>query len=100
VGTNISDGASGISVATTFIWTFSEAIMASLMLGSNMFLMKADGTPVVGVLSINTLHTIVTFTPSTPLSAATDYIAICTTNIKDLAGNALAANSVVNFQTA
>lgn len=100
VSTNIADGASGVSVATSFIWTFDEAVMASTVVGSNMFLMKADGTPVVGTLSINSLHTIVTFTPSVALSASTDYIAICTTNIKDLSGNALAANSVVNFQTA
>lgn len=100
VATNIADAASGIVVTTDFIWTFDEAIIASAVTGSNFFLMTNAGIPVAGALSIDATHTIVTFNPTASLSALTDYIAIATTNITDLAGNALAANKVVNFTTA
>lgn len=94
------DGASGVAVDANFVWTFNEAIMASTVTAANFFLMKSDGTPVAGALTIDTAHEVVTFNPTVNLSASTDYIAICTTNVKDLAGNALAATSVTNFQTA
>lgn len=94
-----ADAATGVALAATVAWTFNEAIRASTMLPSNFFLMEADGTPVAGTLSINTGHTIVTFTPTANLITATDYVAIATVGVKDIAGNALAAPSVSNFTT-
>ena len=93
------DTATDVAISAAVTWTFNEAIIASAATGANFFLMKADGTAVVGTLTINALHTIVTFTPTSNLANATAYIAICTTNVTDLAGNALAANSVSNFTT-
>jgi hypothetical protein len=43
--------------------------------------------------------TTATFTSTAPLQASTAYVATVTTGAKDLAGNALAANVVLNFTT-
>lgn len=101
VTTTPIDGATGVSVSAPFIWTFSEAILASSVTPANFFVLKAsDGSLVAGNLAIDANHTTVTFTPSANLASLTDYIAIATINVKDINGNALAANSVTNFRTA
>ncbi len=101
VTTTPIDEATAVAVTAAFVWTFSEAIQASLVTPANFFVVKnSDGTVVAGTLAVSGGNTIVTFTPSANLTALTDYIAIATTNVKDLAGNALAANSVTNFKTA
>jgi phi13 family phage major tail protein len=93
------DGASGVALAATIVWTFSKAIQAALMTGANFFVTTAAGVAKAGALSINTLNTIVTFTPTTPLVTGTTYIAVVTTNVKDLSGNALAVDNVIDFAT-
>lgn len=95
-----SDGTNNAAVGANIAWTFSEAIKASCVTPSNFMVVKAtDGTAVAGTLT-RTSDTVVTFDPTTDLGAATAYIAIATTNIQDLAGNALAANEITNFATA
>lgn len=95
------DAAAGVAVGANVVWTFSEAIQASDVVAANFFVVKAsDGTAVPGALSIDVDHKIVTLNPTSNLDAATAYIAFATTNIEDLAGNALAANSITNFTTA
>lgn len=96
-----ANNATGTAVGSAVNWTFSEAILASLVTDSNFFLIKdSDGSAVAGTLSINTARTVVTFTPGANLTAATAYRAICTKDVSDLAGNKLAANSVTKFTTA
>lgn len=96
-----ANNATNVAVGASVNWTFSEAILASQVTDSNFFLIKdSDGSAVAGTLSINTARTVVTFTPSANLSAATAYRAICTKDVCDLAGNKLAANSVTKFTTA
>lgn len=95
------DAATAVAVSANVVWTFNEAIQDGSVSDSNFFLMKAsDGTLVPATLSINGAKTIVTLDPVSNLTAATPYIAIATTNVKDLAGNRLAVNNVVNFTTA
>ncbi|GAB6174506.1 hypothetical protein JCM15765_39840 [Paradesulfitobacterium aromaticivorans] len=94
------DGASTVAVDANIVWTFSKAIQSSLVTSGNFFVMQADGIPVSGTLSINAAQTVVTFDPTNNLAAVTDYVAICTQNVKDTNGNALAATSVTNFTTA
>jgi hypothetical protein len=94
------DAATSVSVDTTVVWTFNEAIKKSGVKAANFFLMEADGTAVDGALTVNAAGTEVTFTPTSSLTASTAHIAICTTNVTDLAGNALAAIEVTNFTTA
>ena len=62
--------------------------------------MQNDGTAVDGALTISSDLKTVTFNPTSDLSSSTAYIAVATTNVTDLAGNALAANNVINFTTA
>jgi hypothetical protein len=96
-----TDGATGVAVSANIVWTFNEAIRSSSVDPSNFMVLKAsDGSTVAGTLTINAGKTVVTFDPATNMTAATDYIAICTTGIKDISGNALAANSTINFTTA
>jgi hypothetical protein len=62
--------------------------------------MTAAGVVKACNISVDTDRKIVTMDPTTNMEAATGYIAIVTTNVKDLAGNALEAASIINFTTA
>jgi hypothetical protein len=95
-----ADTATNFVVTSNIVWTFNEAIAHDTINAANFFVMKSDGTAVAGALSHNAAQTVITFDPTSSLSAGTDYIAIATTGVTDLNGNALAANSVSNFQTA
>lgn len=95
------DTATGIVVTADVVMTFSEAIKADTINGSNFMLIKAsDGTIVAGALSYNAGQTIVTFNPTASLSGATAYIMIIGTGVKDVKGNSLAAVNMFNFTTA
>ena len=87
------------SATSAVNWTFNEAIQYSTVIASN-FMVAADvaGTLVSGSLSVNAGRTVVTFTPTVNLTAATAYRAIVTSGVKDLAGNSL-ATSITKFTT-
>jgi hypothetical protein len=93
------DTAIDVAINANVVWTFSEAIQPACVNDANFYLMKADGTLVAGDLTIGTNDTVVTFNPTANLANNTDYLAIATKNVKDLAGNSLAATSVANFKT-
>ena len=92
-----ADAATNQLATVNVVWTFDEAIQPALATDANFTLTKADGTAVAGAVTINTLNTIVTFNPTASLDASGVYIAFASKNIKDMSGNALAANSVTNF---
>jgi len=94
------DGATSVAVDTTVQWVFSEAIRTSDVTSGNFFLMADDGTVVDATLSISADKTTVTLTPAFNLSSATTYQAVVTEDVRDLAGNRLAATSVTTFTTA
>ena len=95
------DAAEDVAVTANIIWTFSEALQPGTVNADNVYLIKAsDGTVVAGALSYNASEFKITFDPTASLSAATAYIAVAGTGIKDLVGNKLAAASVINFTTA
>jgi len=95
------DAATAVAVSANIVWTFNKAIDTTKVKSSNFFLIKAtDGTLVPGALTVNGTGTVVTLDPTTNLTAATAYIATCTTNVTDMAGNALASNIITNFTTA
>ena len=75
---------------------FSEA-MNSSTINATTFTLKQGTTAVAGTVAYS--GTSATFTPSTILAANTIYTATITTGAKDLAGNALAANTVWTFTT-
>lgn len=95
------DADAAVAVSANVVWTFSEPIQPALVNPANFFLTKAsDGTIVAGSLTLNASRTVVTLDPTTNLTAATAYIATATKNVKDINGNALAANEITNFTTA
>lgn len=96
-----ADGATGVSVSASVVWTFSEALALSTVTKGNFLVFKtSDGTPVNGALTINSARTIVTFTPASNLSASTDYTAVVSPDVKDVAGNELGTAYITSFTTA
>jgi hypothetical protein len=78
------------------VLTFSEAMDPSTI-NSTTFTLNQGTTAVLGTVAYS--GTTATFTPSNVLAASTTYTATITTGAKDLAGNALAANTVWSFTT-
>lgn len=90
-----------VVVGATVVWTFSEAMDLRTLTTDNFALvLDASGVNVPGAVAVNAAKTIVTFTPTANLTAATPYRAIVTTGVKDLAGNRMAGISVTKFTTA
>ncbi len=93
----------GICLTKTVTATFSEPMDASTLTATNFTV--ADGTAAVaGSVSYNAASQVATFTPTAAAGFAasrtfTVTIASGNTGVKDLAGNALAANSVSTFTT-
>ena len=78
------------------VFTFSEA-MDPLTINTSTFTLMQGTTPVAGTMAYSGITA--TFIPTNSLAASTTYTATITTGAKDLAGNALAANTVWNFTT-
>ncbi len=98
VTTNPADGASSVAVDANITWTFSNEIRPSDVSAANFTVTKNDGTAVAGTLSY--ANKVVTFNPTSDLDTSSTYIAIATIGVHDIYGQALAANSVINFATA
>jgi len=79
--------------------TFSRAMDPTTM-STTTFTLAQNATNVVGVVSLDVLTNIATFTPAAPLLANTVYTATISTAAKDLGGTALAANYSWSFTTA
>jgi hypothetical protein len=90
------NNATGVLNSKVVAITFSEAMDISTISASTFTLMQGT-TPVTGTVSYSGV--IATFTPSNSLVAGMTYTATITTGAKDLAGNALAANTVWSFTT-
>jgi hypothetical protein len=95
-----ANNATAIATTTTVVWTFNEALDGAYVNDGNFMIQKADGTIVAGTVSINAGKTQVTFTPSAALTAATVYTTSVSKNIRDAAGNTMAANYGSKFTTA
>jgi len=94
------DLATGVALNGTANSTFSEAIDPLTITTATFKLAGPGVTAVTGAVGYNALAKIATFTPAASLAASTTYTATITTGVKDLAGNALAANKVWSFTTA
>jgi Ice-binding-like/Bacterial Ig-like domain len=90
------NNATGITANKVVSLTFSEAMTASTI-NSTTFTLKQGTNAVAGTVAYSGL--IATFTPTSALLGSTIYTATITTGAKDLAGNALAANTVWLFTT-
>src|SRR5690606_12312906 len=87
----------GVAVNTTAAATFSEAINPTTVTPLTFTFMQG-AVAVPGSIAVGPANT-VTFTPTAVLASFTVYTATLTTGVKDLAGNALAANYVCSFTT-
>jgi hypothetical protein len=99
------NGATGVSTATTVTATFSEA-MDPATIGATTFELRNPANAVVaGTVSYNSATRTATLVPSAALANGTTYTATVRggatdPRVKDVAGNALAANSTWSFTTA
>ncbi len=81
----------------TITATFSEE-MDPLSISTSTFILKQGLTTIPGMVEY--FGTTATFNPTNTLEAETVYTATITTEVKDTAGNALAADKVWSFTTA
>lgn len=94
------DAATGVVVSANVVATFNEAIQSGDVTAKNFFCFKSDGTLVPGALSIDAANEVVTFNPTSNLSAATSYVFVIAAGIHDTAGNATTDPTIINFTTA
>ncbi len=94
--TNPVSGATGVALSASASATFSKA-MASGTFTAATFTLTAGGLPIAG--SVSGSGSIATFLPITALPASTLITATVVAGVKDLAGNALAANYSFHFTT-
>jgi hypothetical protein len=100
IATVPASGATLVATNSNITATFSKAMDPSTITASGTLTLAVFGTGGAAVPgTIQYAGTIATFTPTSPLAAATEYTAMITTAAKDLTGNALAANYVWSFTT-
>jgi YVTN family beta-propeller protein len=97
-------GAAGVATSSVVTATFNEAMDASTINSTTIELRNAASALVTATVSWNATTRVVTLTPSAPLAAATTYTATVRggatdPRVKDVAGNALAANQTWSFTT-
>jgi WD40 repeat protein len=102
--TTPTNGATNISTGTTLTATFSEAMAPATISTSTFELRNPANALVTATVSYDAASKTATLTPSSALAASTTYTATVkggTTDprVKDLAGNALAANFSWSFTT-
>ena len=96
--TSPENGAIGICPNAVIQATFDSA-MAPASFSAETFTLTTANNPVSGAISYNTANHTASFTPSSDLTTATNYVATLTTGITDNEGNPLANNVVWRFAT-
>jgi hypothetical protein len=102
--TSPTNGATGVSIDANVTATFNEA-MAAATIASNTFELRDPGNVLVpAVVTYDSASRTATLDPSASLALATTYTATVRggatdPRVKDVAGNALAANVVWSFTT-
>lgn len=100
-GVTPTNGATGVSVSSAVTVTFSEAMDPTTINGTTITLRNTvTSAAVSGTLSHNSATNVATFTPASGLTAGTGYTVTVTTGVRDLAGNAMAAQFTSAFTTA
>jgi hypothetical protein len=98
-------GANNVSVGANVVVTFSEAMNATTVNGTTVELRNPSNTLVPATVSYNAASLTATLDPTAALAAGTTYTArvrggATDPRVKDLAGNALAADVTWTFTTA
>lgn len=98
IATQPINAASGVATNSKVSATFSEG-MDLLTINIGSFTVMQGASPVSGTVTYSAADSIATFTPTGPLAINTLFAATLTTDVKDLAGNPMAANFVWSFTT-
>jgi len=98
ISTQPSNGATGISIATTVIARFDIDMKASTVT-SNNFILKSGSVEINGTVVYDAIDRTATFTPSASLEHLTEYTAKITTGICDCEGKTLADEVEWKFTT-
>jgi hypothetical protein len=101
-GVTPANGATGVNAASTVTATFSEAMDAATLTPGTFVLRDSANAVVAAMLSYTVAH-VGTLTPSPALASSTTYTATIvggSSGVKDVSGNALAADVVWSFSTA
>src|SRR4030095_2995351 len=96
------NGVTPVSVGTSVTATFSEAMNASTITAATVELTNPDGKAVAATVSYAAGSNVATLTPTTLLAPLTTYTATVrggATGVKDVSGNAMAADVVWSFFT-
>lgn len=96
VNVSPSSGAVGVAANRSFTALFSEPLDGTTVTTSS-FTLKKGGVPVAGSVSYGFNQA--TFTPAARLDYSSEYTLTLTSDIKDLAGNALASVTSWSFTT-
>lgn len=97
-----TNGATSVAIGVRPTVTFSEAMTASTITTSTVFLRNASGATVAGTVAYNAATNTATITPTASLSNSTNYTIVVkggASGVKDAAGNALAADVTASFTT-
>ncbi|MGM0594067.1 MAG: ice-binding family protein [Pseudomonadota bacterium] len=99
VSTNPDDGATAIATNQSVMATFSEA-MDETTLDDTSFTVQGDNEPAtVGSVTLDDASNTAVFTPTSDLSASTDYTATLTTAATSSSGKTMASDYVWSFAT-
>ncbi|MBH8563571.1 DUF4082 domain-containing protein [Nostoc sp. CENA67] len=101
--TTPSNNATGVSTGTSVTATFSEA-MDSTTINTSTFELQGPNSTISATVTYNANNNTATLTPNSPLAISTTYSATVKggstdPRVKDVAGNALAANVTWSFTT-
>ena len=92
--------ATAVATSAIYAWTMSESLNPATVTKNNFYLVKdTDGTLVPGTVTYVDATKVVTFTPTSALSAVTKYLAIVDNDVTDVAGNHIVATARI-FTTA
>src|SRR5439155_599910 len=94
-----ANGATGVAINSPITATFSEAVQSSTINTNTFTLKDSSNNAIAGTVSLSPDGKTATFTPSSNLALPATYTATISTGVKDLAGNAMAANYVWTFTT-
>lgn len=96
--TNPGDAATAVAINRKITATFSEPMDAATMTGTTFTVLQGT-SPVSGAVTYAAAADTVTFTPAANLAPSVPFTATLTTGVRDLSGNALAANKSWSFTT-
>jgi YD repeat-containing protein len=97
LGLSPVNGATGSPLNSVIVAQFNEPI--SIISATTGLQLQQGGTPLAGAIALSNGNTLLTFTPLAPLSASTVYTIAVTSQITDVAENALTNPGNFTFTT-